>query len=267
MVIFHGYVSLPEGNHQKFVDLPYYWDDGDDEDDIFMLPIHWESLTWPDMAMERVLCRFETIGICRIHWFCGEVVSTKGHHWPFSFMSRIGGSKIGPADSMARPSVQRRSTIFQSNWLPIHDYILSGFPIHLEVDLASLCNCPDFIIFPASWVQCLTGGSSTIFLRFGGWCLMLVGCWWLFLAMFGYWNHQPQPLSHSRKNLTPAALPSAGMSQASAGRGIDMAEVSKHEGCPNLSCMDRPTWWAWQSSYICIYIIIYVWIYVNICIL
>ena len=91
MVIFHGYVSLPEGNHQKFLDLPHYWDDGDDEDDIFMLPIHWESLTWPDMAMERVLCRFEIIGICRIHWFCGEVVSTKGHHWPFSFMSRIGG--------------------------------------------------------------------------------------------------------------------------------------------------------------------------------
>lgn len=29
------------------------------------------------------------------------------------------------------------------------------------------------------------------------------------------------------------------MSQASAGRGIDMAEVSKHEGCLNLSCMDR----------------------------
>ena len=38
MVIFHGYVSLPEGNHQKLVDLPNYWDDGDDEDNIFILP-------------------------------------------------------------------------------------------------------------------------------------------------------------------------------------------------------------------------------------
>jgi len=84
MVIFHSYVSLPEGTINKPIWATQWWR--------FFVAFQWDALWDTDKIEEPVRCLKEDLDDFRTHGHCGQ--TTKGENFFWMFMWIINGEDL-----------------------------------------------------------------------------------------------------------------------------------------------------------------------------